>query len=217
MARIALIHAVEAAIKPVQAAFKELWPEAKTTNLMDDSLSSDREAAGDLTPALSNRIIALADYVASAGADGILYTCSAFGPAIDAAARKLPIPVLKPNEAMFNNALDIGGRVGMLATFAPAVASMEQEFQELVRERQAKATLETYCVPGARDALAAKDMERHDQLIAEGASKLLKCSVIMLAHFSMATAAPEVIKLSPVPILTAPSAAINKLRLRLRG
>ena len=215
MIKIALIHAVQAAMAPVQAAFLELWPEARTTNLLDDSLSSDRESAAQLTPQLSNRIVSLADYASSSGVDGILYTCSAFGAAIEAAARKLTIPVLKPNEAMFNAALDIGGRVGMLATFAPAVASMEEEFHDLAAQRQVEATLETFCVAGARDALVAKDIDKHDRLIAEAAPTLKSCSVIMLAHFSMATAVRKAAAMAPMPVLAAPSAAVRALRSRL--
>ena len=51
MTRIALIHAVQAAMQPVEDAFKALWPTARRTNLLDDSLAPDREAAGRLTPA----------------------------------------------------------------------------------------------------------------------------------------------------------------------
>ena len=129
--RIALIHAVTVAVAPVETAFRELWPEADCANILDDSLSGDRERDGRLTAAMTGRIIALAEYGRATGAAAILFTCSAFGEAIEAAAAGLPIPVLKPNEAMFEAALNAGRRIGMLATFAPSVASMEDEFRHM--------------------------------------------------------------------------------------
>src|SRR5439155_1015726 len=62
------------------------------------------------------------------GVDTILYTCSAFGEAIDAVARATPMPVLKPNEAMFAEALHLGTHIGLLATFQPSIPALEQEF-----------------------------------------------------------------------------------------
>ncbi|MDB5368882.1 MAG: Asp/Glu/hydantoin racemase [Roseomonas sp.] len=93
--RIALIHAVAAAIPPVRAAFARTWPEAQVTSLLDDSLPADRAAEGaELSPAMAKRIADLAYYVAGTGADAILFTCSASGPAIEAVARDLaPLPV----------------------------------------------------------------------------------------------------------------------------
>src|SRR5207244_3486541 len=147
--RIALIHAVTVAIEPVQQAFRQLWPEADCANILDDSLSVDRERDGVLTPTMKRRIAVLADYAAATGAAGVLFTCSAFGEAIEAAAAHSPIPVLKPNEAMFEMALSMGRRIGMLATFMPSVASMEDEFREKAEASGVAATIETYCVPGA--------------------------------------------------------------------
>ncbi len=98
--RIALIHATPLAIDPIGAAFGRLWPEARTTNLLDDSLSADLAAEGRLTDVMIDRFLTQARYVHSCGADAILFTCSAFGPAIEATAAAMPIPVLKPNEAM---------------------------------------------------------------------------------------------------------------------
>ena len=142
----------------------------------------------------------------------MLFTCSAFGEAIEAAASVLPAPVLKPNEAMFDAALKIGGRIGMLATFAPAVASMEEEFNDLARRRGASARLETIVIAGAREALLSGQLDKHDSLIAEKASDLTSCNAIMLAHFSMANAASRIQAKAGRPVLAAPGSAVLKLR-----
>ena len=184
--RIALIHAVTVAMQPVQEAFRELWPEAECGNILDDSLSLDRERDGVLTPAMTQRILALAEYAAATGAAGILFTCSAFGEAIEAAAARAPIPVLKPNEAMFEAALAAGRRIGMLATFAPSVASMEQEFRAMAETHRSPATIETYCVPGAMAALRAGDAATHNGLIAEAAPRFDGCDGPAGAFFDRA-------------------------------
>ena len=65
--RIALIHAVTVAVAPIEAAFRELWPEAECVNILDNSLSVDRERDGRLTAAMTGRIITLAEYGRSPG------------------------------------------------------------------------------------------------------------------------------------------------------
>lgn len=212
MPKIVLIHTVQAAMAPIEAAFGNLWPETTRVNLLDDSLSVDRAAAPELTQKLSERIATLGYYAAQIGADGVLYTCSSFGTAIDAVASSLRLPVLKPNEAMFEAALDSGSRVGMLVTFAPAVPSMEEEFRHMARVRGSEATLETRIVPGAREALAAGDLTAHDQLIAESADVLAHCDAILLAHFSMATAEALVRQRVQCAVFSAPNSAVEKLR-----
>lgn len=207
--RIALIHAVEVAIPPVQAAFAALWPQARLMNLFDDSLSPDRAAEAELTPRMSGRIMALARYAAEAGAEGVLFTCSAFGPAIEAAARALhPLPVLKPNEAMFDAAIAAGGATGMLATFGPACASMEAEFAQACG-----LPLRTVLVPEAMAALRSGDGAAHDRLLAAAASGLAACDSVMLAHFSTSRAEAAVRDALPgVRVLSAPGAAVLALR-----
>jgi aspartate/glutamate racemase len=210
--RIALIHAVPAAVDPIKAALASGWPEAEPVNLLDDSLSTDRAKDEDLTPALAGRIVALARYACELGARGILFTCSAFGPAIERAARELPVPVLKPNEALFEEAVLRGKRVGMLATFEPAVATMEAEFRAEARRLGSKARLETVLVAGAMDALRAGDAAGHNRLVAERAVALEGCDVVLLAHFSTSRAAGAVRAALRVPVLTSPEAAVAKLR-----
>ena len=211
--RIGLIHATPVAIQPVVSAFAADWPEAEITNLLDDSLSIDLQRDGRLTEAMTRRFLDLAAYVAGAGAVGILFTCSAFGDAIDAVKSEFaPLPVLKPNEAMFDEAIAAGGRVGMVATFQPSVPSMEKEFAEMVREHGSQATLETICVSEAMDALKAGNTDRHNKLVADAAVKLDGCGLIMLAHFSTSQAIGCVKALLDKPVLTSPSCAVQSLK-----
>jgi Asp/Glu/hydantoin racemase len=209
--RIALIHAVRLAVPPVEDAFQRHWPQAERINLLDDALSVDRDRAGALSAELAARISALADYAVSAGAAGILYTCSAFGAAIDAVKARLRIPVLKPNEAMFAEALARGPRLGLLATFPASVGSMAQELEALAPG----AALETACVPQALAALQAGDGAQHDALLAAVAPRLGHCDALMLAQFSTARARDAVAKAVRCPVLASPESAVLAMRAAL--
>lgn len=213
--RIVLIHAVAVAMAPVEDAFARLWPQAERVNLLDDSLSVDRAASPELTPAMGDRILRLAQYGRDIGADGILFTCSAFGAAIEAAARASPIPVLKPNEAMFEAALAAGARIGMLATFERSIPSMEQEFRDLATARGARAAIVSACVPAAMAALQKGDAATHHAMLAEAVGQLGSCDAIMLAQFSTAPAAAIVAQRTSAPVLTSPAAAVSKLKVLL--
>jgi hypothetical protein len=215
--RIALVHAVYVAMAPVEAAFQENWPLARRVNLVDDALPADLERDGRITDAMRARIRHLAEHAIAAGADAVLFTCSAFGEAIAAAAAELPVPVLKPNEAMFEAALRAGRRIGMLATFGAAVPSMEEEFLSLARERGIELSLDVVCLPEALAAAKAGDMATHDRLHVEAAPRLAHCDAVMLAHFSNSRAAGAVRAVLPCPVLTAPGAAIEALQARLRA
>jgi Asp/Glu/hydantoin racemase len=214
--RIALIHAVTVAMAPVHEAFARLWPVAECIDILDNSLSLDRERDAELTPAMTRRIGALAEYGAATGADGILYTCSAFGEAIEAAATASTLPVLKPNEAMFEAAFQTGQRIGMLATFGPSVGGMEDEFRQMAAARDSRASIETICVDGAMAALKSGDGATHDRLLAEAAPRLADCEAVLLAHFSTSRAESAVRAAISRPVLTAPGAAVERLKTLLR-
>lgn len=210
MTRIALIHATRLSIPPTDRAFDAFWPEAERAHILDDSLSRDRAAGRDT----SGRIHGLADYALGIGADALLFSCSAFGQAISEVRKRLQIPVFKPNEAMFDRALGMGLRVGMLATFIPSIGSMEDEFYAAAPEG---ATITTIYVEGARQASDHGDTARHDRLIAEGLTGLHDIDVILLAHFSMSSAAELCVQNCSVPVLTAPDSAVQKLHALFTG
>jgi Asp/Glu/hydantoin racemase len=200
--RIALIHALRHSIDPINVAFARMWPEATLVNLLDDSLSADL-AKGAPLESMTKRFLTLARYARDAGADGILFTCSAFGPCIEACAAELaPMPVLKPNEAMIEDAASYA-RVGIIATFAPTLVTLPPEFGRPVQ---------TALAHGALAALDAGDGPEHDRLAAEAASTFEGCDAIALAQFSLARAADAVARATGLPVLSTPVSAVRKLR-----
>jgi Asp/Glu/hydantoin racemase len=204
--RIALIHALRHSPPPIEAAFARVWPEPVLMNLLDDSLSADLAREGALTPRMTERFLTLARYAAATGARGILFTCSAFGPCIEACARDLaPLPVLKPNEAMIEEACAAGTRIGLLATFPATLDTMPAEFP-------AHVTVVPKLAEGALAALDAGDAAAHDRLAVEAARSLRDCDVIALAQFSLARAAPMVAEATGRPVFTTPDSAVRKLR-----
>lgn len=215
--RIALIHATRVAVDPIEEAAKRLWPEAETMTVLEEGLSIDRQKSDDLTVQLWDRIIGLAKYAEGAGSDGVLFTCSAFGEAIEDAAEDSSIPVMKPNEAMFDAAFAHGDRIAMITTFAPAAAGMEEEFCTAAKQRGSAAQITSYFCPGALEAKRAGDSTTHDQLVAQLASEIADADVIMLGQFSMAGAAESVRVVTDIPVLTSPDAAILEIRRRVES
>jgi hypothetical protein len=188
--RIALIHATPVAIDPIVGAFRRLWPEARLTNLLEDSLAPDLAADGRLTDRMIGRFVMLASYVHDCGADAILFTCSAFGPAIEAARAALNIPVLKPNEAMLEQA----------------------ELEHSAKEKNDRLSITSRAVPAALAALHAGRADEHDRLIAAAAEEIGDCDALILGQFSMASAASIIRPHGKRKVLTSPTAAVMQLK-----
>ena len=212
MTRIALIHALPHSVGPINEAFSRDWSEAVRMNLLDDSLSADLARNGrGLDEAMNERFQRLAQYAIDTGAQGILFTCSAFGPCIEAVARRHPsMPVLKPNEAMIVEAASGAGKLGLIASFRPTLQSMPSEFPPGIE-------LELMFAEGALDALNGGDTQGHDRVIAAHALKLRErgCTRIALAQFSMARARPACEAATGLPVMTTVDSAVRALRLRL--
>jgi hypothetical protein len=204
--RIALVHALKHSIVPIEASFARLWPEARLMNLLDDSLSADLAWDGKITEAMTERFSKIGRYAASTGVDAILFTCSAFGSCIEAVAReRAPMPVLKPNEAMIEQAAGQGRKIGLLSSFPPTLVSMPPEFPRSIE-------IVPKLAEGAMAALDRGDRAEHDRLVAEASRDLRDCDLIALAQYSMAPTAELVARVSGRPVVTTPDSAVEKLK-----
>jgi Asp/Glu/hydantoin racemase len=223
VARIALIHALEESVGPAREAFAHSWPEAFAFDLLDTSLAVDRAEAGRLDEPMMMRFRTLADYAASSigkggRTAGILFTCSAFGPAIDAVKPAVSVPVLRPNEAAFESALRMGDRLGLVVSFEPSRAPLEEELRAIANDQGRDVTIRTVTAEGALEALKAQDGDRHDLLAAGAALQLAgDVDVIILGQFSLARAHDRVAATTRLPVITTPRSAVEALRMLVLG
>lgn len=200
--------AMDAAVR----AFAADWPQAQISNLLDDSLFTWVRDAGGVVPEMYDVFRNLTRHMAGRGADGILFTCSAFRQVIDACIADFELPILKPNDAMIAKALDAGRRIAVMATVGPTIPSISAEIEEMAAARGQKVELVPYVVEHAFDALAGGDPATHDRLVAERARDIRDCDAIVLAQFTLSRAVPAVQAVNETPIYNSPGAAVARMR-----
>mmetsp|Transcript_62572 Transcript_62572/g.182957 ORF Transcript_62572/g.182957 Transcript_62572/m.182957 type:complete len:269 (-) Transcript_62572:66-872(-) len=232
--RLAAIHAMQPSVTPTVLSFQQHWQEVDLVHVLDDSLARDVTRTG-IDSFMTARFLALAEYARDgAKCDGLLFTCSAFGSAIEAVKEKLQtdeFPILKPNEAMMEDAVKLArsshhGQVGLivvLSMFEPTLPSIVRELTDI---GGSELRLMPRFVPGAMQALQAGDEARCIELIAEAAEAAVQevriegeePACVAFAMFSMARArrAAEA-RISalggdPPPVLTSPDSAVLRMR-----
>ena len=96
--RLGLIH-TSATLVPVFAALcKEKLPNVEVFNIADDSLVKGIREAGSLTATIARRVAGYLESAELAGADYIMVTCSSIGPAVEAGAKLMGVPVLRVDQ-----------------------------------------------------------------------------------------------------------------------
>jgi len=210
---LALIH-TSATLVPVFAQLtKAKLPQVDTFNIVDDSLVRQIGQQGGITPAIAARVAAYIQSAASGGADQILVTCSSIGPAVEAAAASVKVPVLRVDQPMTDAAIQAGRRIGVIATLPTTL----NPTSDLVRRRAGAAgrtiELSTRLVEGAFEALMAGDAAKHDALVGAALKELAtQVDVILLAQASMARVVDTLAAADKrVPIFASPPLAIDHL------
>ena len=216
--RIALIHALEDAVLPIRAAFTRHWPDVICMDLLDTSLSTDLAAqGGELDEPMIQRFRNLGDYAAGVDGQGgrasaILFTCSAFGPAIDAVKADQQIPVLKPNEAAFAEGMRLGNRLALVVTFAPSLAALSSELAAMASAKQQEIEVTAILAEGALAALKRGDGAAHDRAVLSACENLTGYDAVILGQFSLARAAGPLARIISCPVITTPDSAVHGLR-----
>ncbi|MEA2536366.1 MAG: hypothetical protein QOF11_600 [Chloroflexota bacterium] len=216
---VTMIHTVSSLVAPFTALASELLPDTDVFHVVDESLLTQTRRAGRITPLTRRRLLGYAMAADELGVSAILVTCSSVGPVVDLARPFLNATILRVDEAMADEAIGHGPRIGVLAT----LQSTLEPTRDLIVDRAAAAGLPaevsaTLC-DGAFEAVTVGDVDRHDALVRAGLLGLAATNdIIVLAQASMARVVGNLGNERPsIPILSSPRLAVERLRAVLSG
>jgi Asp/Glu/hydantoin racemase len=211
---IAYIHTSHVLIPLFSTLSKRELPGADYFHMVDESLIRNTIAAGELTNTTVRRLAAMIASARDAGADAVMVTCSSIGAAVPAVSRLFEFPVIRVDEAMAEQAVRIGKRVGVVATLRatlePTVKLLQEKAAAVDRSIE---VLEVLCEEAFKSLLAG-DTETHDRLVTAAVTQLAQeVDVIVLAQASMARVVAAIPPAAVhVPILSSPELAVQRAR-----
>jgi Asp/Glu/hydantoin racemase len=209
MPSICFIHTSATMIPVFKSLASELLPGTSPFNMVDESLLCDIIREKGCPPVTARRLVGHVLSAEEAGANFILVTCSSMGKAVEAARVMCAAKVLRVDEPMVQKAVQIGKRIGVIAT----LPSTLEPTVALVRSRDSSVEVIPQLVEGAFEAVMSGDGAKHDALVGQALQNLSrKTDVIILAQASMARVVDSLKPQDkPVPILSSPRLAIEHL------
>ncbi|MGM7719823.1 aspartate/glutamate racemase family protein [Metabacillus sp. Hm71] len=209
--KIGLIHATMNSVQPILEAFQVHAPQVTLVNFMDESLIFELNETGIVTKSMARRLLNLAEKAAMSGVDGILLTCSSFTPVVADISHLFDVPLLSADLSMLEKAVEIGHRIGVIATVEAAGPTTTTLLKEISSKKQKDIMIKTVMIPEAFYALQNGDRTKHDELIHQKVRELsIDCDTILFAQFSMARAL-ETLDIKTSTILTSPEISVKSI------
>ena len=219
MARILVfVHTVPSVVELFARLSRELLPaDVEVWHVADEILLNAVLTAGGLSPFIYQRVSEHVVSAEQAGAAAVQLTCSSISPCSETAQALVRIPVLKIDEPMVDRALELGARIGVVATAPTTLRPTSELLQARARAAGKDVQIESYVAEGAYAALFGGDPAVHDAIVRRSIEDLLQRNdVVVLAQASMA----RVVEALPAevrarPILTSPRLALERAALML--
>lgn len=209
--RVGLVHATLNALQPMTEAFQQYAPAIQTLHFLDEGLITDLNAAGKVTRPLIRRFIRLVEKAEEAGVDGVLLSCSSFTPYTPLINQLFDFPIVSIDFAMLAEAVQIGTKIGVIATVVTAAPITKQILEEIAAEKKKPIEIYTETLTDAFAALQNGEEHRHNQIIYDKVEEMSRtCDVVVLAQISMVRAMEGYTPQSK-PVLTSPESSIRSL------
>ncbi len=203
-------------VSNIQKLAKEMLPGVETVHLADSGLVADILKDG-ITSKIRKRLMELFEAAVDAGCDLVVCACSTVGDITEAADQFLPVPILRIDQAMIQEAVTQYQRIGVLAsvesTIEPTTGCIRRTAAKLGRD----VTVRAIVAEGAYQAQASGDTETHDALLEKAARQLVgEIDVLVLAQGSMSRMETSLRQSLGIPVLSSPSRCMEDLLERTR-
>lgn len=211
-ATVGFFHTVADLAETFDDLAAEYVPDAERFHVVDESVLDDALRGGELTAPINRRICTQLSLVEQGGADVILDTCSSTSPSVDVARVLVDVPILKIDDPMTERAVELGDRVGVLATAESTLGPSTDLVATKADQTGTAVTIESLHVEDALVARKRGDLDRHDELVTEDASDLAEnVDVLILAQASMSHLRPKLDEDVDVPVLSSPHMAMERI------
>lgn len=209
---LALIHTSSTLVPMFTSLCEVQIPGTTIFHMVDESLIKDTIREGGLRKVTMRRLLMLLESANLSGADMAMVTCSSIGAGVAIAQQLFDFPVIRVDEAMAEEAVRIGKRIGVVATLRttlePTIALLQEKAAETGQHIEIVASL----CDGAFDAVLAGDTATHDRIVSDALFKDMQgVDVTVLAQASMS----RVVKSLPpnaltMPVLSSPELAVRR-------
>lgn len=210
--KVVIIHTSLVSHAALNNLFKEIMPDVKVHNIVDDSLLDEVKTVGHVTPKIIGRMVEYFKAAESIGADLIFNQCSSVGEAAQIAAKCVNIPMLRIDQPMAEKAVNLGKRIAVVGTVTSTMEPSYHIVQQMAEKHQKQVDVVPYVIDGALDLLMTEGQARHNQFLLEKLKEIQQhFDVIVLAQGSMAVLEPELHQIS-IPVLTSPRLAVESVK-----
>jgi aspartate/glutamate racemase len=210
--RVALVSSTRAVFGPMEAAFREEFPEAQVLHLLDETLIEDFRREGGLSPHSSYKALQMAFTAQDAGVDGILVTCSTLSPSVDDLRPFLKIPIVKIDEPVIEEVVRSSEKIGLLATSETVLKSVEPLVMKKAKEFSRKISVRRF-VKGDIWPLLQKDPVAFFRAIAAAATEAAQeCQAVILTQVSIAPGRDYLEKKLREKVFASPTYAVKALQ-----
>lgn len=215
---LALIHTSPTLTPVFRALCAAEMSDVEVFHMVDESLIQDTIRAGRLRGITIRRLLGQIESAVAAGADAVMVTCSSIGPGVALAQSLFELPVIRIDDAMAEEAVRMGRRIGVAATLRTTLEPTIDLLKEKASQRGRTIEIAESLSEGAFEAVLAGDVMTHDRILAE---KLIRdlhdVDVIVLAQASMARVVNEMpAGTLKVPVLSSPELAVRQAKEILR-
>lgn len=215
---LAIIHTTPLTVEPLKKLAGDFLPSYDVINFVDDSILPQLAKNGGMLEEVEERLIQYARYAEQAGASIILNACSSVGEIVTKANEHVKVPVVRIDEAMAEEAINQGKRIGVIATLSTTLKPTVKLIKEKADECNKKVEIQSVLAEEAYQQLISGDKESHDAILAEALTKLAsEADIVVLAQASMARVVTKLPLKQQDIFLTSPELGMERVKKIIEG